>query len=143
MEIISWLARQPWSNGNVGMWGISWGGFNSIQMAMRRPPELKAIVALMATDELFLDDVHYIDGILHLDEYVIMIDLLNAIAPPPDFPADEETLAARFDGEPGSLGWMKERRDGPYWRRASRRPRWEAIRIPAMLIGGWFDGYRD
>src|SRR3989454_8357 len=42
-EVIAWLAAQPWSNGNVGMWGISWGGFNAIQLAMRRPPELKAI----------------------------------------------------------------------------------------------------
>jgi uncharacterized protein len=143
MEVISWLARQPWSNGNVGMWGISWGGFNSIQMAMRRPPELKAIVALMATDELFRGDVHYIDGIFHVDEYVIMIDLLNALSPPPAFPLDEHTLSARFDREPWSLRWMKEQRDGPYWRRGSLRPRYDAIRIPTMLIGGWFDGYRD
>jgi predicted acyl esterase len=143
MEVISWLARQPWSNGNIGMWGISWGGFNSIQLAMRSPPELKAIVALMATDELFHDDVHYIDGILHVDEYVIMIDLLNALSPPPDFPMDDRTLAARFDQFPWSLRWMKEQRDGPYWRRASLRPRYDALRIPAMLIGGWFDGYRD
>jgi putative CocE/NonD family hydrolase len=143
MEVISWLARQPWSGGNVGMWGISWGGFNSIQMAMRNPPGLKAIAALMATDELFHDDVHYIDGILHVDEYVIMIDLLNALSAPPEFPLDDETLAARFDQAPWSLRWMKEQRDGPYWRRGSLRPRYERLRIPAMLVGGWFDGYRD
>ena len=35
-EVIAWLARQPFSTGNVGMFGISWGGFNSIHMAMRR-----------------------------------------------------------------------------------------------------------
>ena len=29
LEVIAWLARQPWSNGSVGMRGISWGGFNS------------------------------------------------------------------------------------------------------------------
>jgi predicted acyl esterase len=143
MEVIAWLGRQPWSNGSVGMWGISWGGFNAIQLAMRRPPELKAIVALMATEELFHDDVHYIDGILHVDEYVIMIDLLNALSPPPAFPVDEATLAARFDREPWGLEWMKRQRDGPYWRRASLRPRYDAALIPAMLIGGWFDGYRD
>ena len=28
--VIDWLSKQPWSNGNVGMFGISWGGFNSI-----------------------------------------------------------------------------------------------------------------
>ncbi len=30
--LIAWLAAQEWSNGNVGMFGISWGGFNSIQL---------------------------------------------------------------------------------------------------------------
>ena len=43
--VIDWLSRQAWSNGNVGMFGISWGGFNSIQMAARKPPALKAIIA--------------------------------------------------------------------------------------------------
>lgn len=52
-QVIAWLARQPWSNGNVGMFGISWGGFNSIQMAMRRPAALKAILAIEATEALF------------------------------------------------------------------------------------------
>src|SRR5262249_44772775 len=48
-QVIAWLARQPWSTGKVGMFGISWGGFNSIQMAMRQPPALKAIIAMCAT----------------------------------------------------------------------------------------------
>ena len=45
-EVIAWLARQPWSKGKVGMLGISWGGFNSIQMALRKPPALRAILAV-------------------------------------------------------------------------------------------------
>lgn len=57
MEAIAWLARQGWSNGKVGMFGISWGGFNSIQLVMRRPPALKAIMAFCATEELFRDDI--------------------------------------------------------------------------------------
>jgi putative CocE/NonD family hydrolase len=55
-QVIAWLAAQPWSTGNVGMFGISWGGFNSIQMAMRHPPALKAILAVDATEQLFHDD---------------------------------------------------------------------------------------
>ena len=41
LEIIEWLAAQPWCNGNVGMSGHSWGGFNSLQLAFHRPPALK------------------------------------------------------------------------------------------------------
>ncbi len=127
------------------MWGISWGGFNSIQMAMREPapPALKAICALMATDDLFHDDVHYIDGMMHIDEYVVMIDLLNALTPTPGFPVDEEVLAARFDNPPWLLTWLKQQRNGPFWHRGSLRPRYDRIKTPAYLIGGYYDGYRD
>src|SRR5262249_21646511 len=45
-EVIAWLAAQPWCTGAVGMWDISWGGFNAIQVALRRPPALKAIIAV-------------------------------------------------------------------------------------------------
>jgi uncharacterized protein len=142
-EVIAWLAGQPWCTGAVGMWGISWGGFNSIQLAARRPPALKAIVAVDASDDLFHDDVHYIDGMLHLDEYVVMIDHLNALPPAPDFPLDEQTLARRVDSPPWLMTWLGEQQDGPYWRRASLRPDYQRLTVPAFLIGGWYDGYRD
>jgi uncharacterized protein len=142
-DVIAWLAAQPWCTGAVGMWGISWGGFNAIQVAMRQPPALKAIIAVDASDDLFHDDVHYIDGLLHLDEYALMIDHLNALPPAPGFPLDEATLAARFDREPWLVTWLARQQDGPYWQRASLRPGYQRLRIPAFLIGGWYDGYRD
>ncbi|HEX6263087.1 MAG TPA: CocE/NonD family hydrolase [Actinomycetota bacterium] len=141
--VIEWLASQPWSTGAIGMWGISWGGFNAIQMGTRPPPALRAIVALHASDDLFHDDVHYVDGLMHLDEYELMIDALNPLPPAPDFPTDEETLAARFDREPWILEKMRHQRDGPFWRRGSLRPDYERLEVPALLIGGWYDGYRD
>ena len=52
-EVIAWLAAQPWCNGAVGMRGISWGGFSTLQAAARRPPALKAIVPMCATDMRF------------------------------------------------------------------------------------------
>ena len=45
LEVIAWLAEQPWCNGKVGMFGISWGGFNALQVAARKPPALKAIIS--------------------------------------------------------------------------------------------------
>ena len=62
LEIIAWLAAQPWCNGAVGMMGISWGGFNGLQVAARRPPALKAIVTICSTDDRYADDVHYMGG---------------------------------------------------------------------------------
>ena len=140
-EIIAWLASQPWSSGTVGMLGISWGGFNSIQMALRKPPALKAIIAVAATEELYKEDVHYMDGVFHVDEFELTMDLDQGRPGAPDFPLDEATLAARMDSVPWSLNYMKHQRDGAFWREPLRPI--EQLAVPAFLIGGLQDGYRD
>jgi putative CocE/NonD family hydrolase len=141
--VIDWLSRQPWSSGHVGMFGISWGGFNSIQMAARAVPALKAIVAIDATEDLYQDDVHYMDGIMHLDSWEMSMDLDNARPGAPDFVIDDANFRDRFDIEPWTLSHKRRQRDGPYWDRASLRGRYDEIRIPTFHIGGWYDGYRD
>jgi predicted acyl esterase len=140
-QIIDWLAHQPWSNGNVGMFGISWGGFTALQMAMRHPPALKAIVAVHATAELFHDDVHYVDGMAHIDEFELNMDMAQGWAGAPDYSLDEKTLGPRFDTPPWSLLYLKHQHDGPFWRDRVR-PLSE-ITTPSFLIGGLQDGYRD
>ena len=140
-QIIAWLAQQPWSNGNVGMFGISWGGFNSLQMAMRHPPALKAILAVDATAELFHDDVHYIDGMAHIDEFELNMDMAEGWLGAPDYALDEKVLGPRFDSPPWSLLYLKHQHDGSFWRERVR-PLSE-ITIPSFLIGGLLDGYRD
>lgn len=140
-QVIAWLAAQPWSTGKVGMFGISWGGFNSIQLAMRRPPALKAILAVDATEELFHDDIHYIDGMMHFDEFELNMDLAPAMTAAPDYALDEKVLGPRFESAPWSLLYLKHQRDGQFWR-SPVRPLSE-IKIPCFLIGGLLDGYRD
>jgi len=139
-QVIAWLAHQPWSNGNVGMFGISWGGFTAMQMAMRHAPGLKAIVALHATGELFHDDVHYVDGIAHIDEFELNMDMAEGWVGAPDYSLDQKMLA-RFDSPPWSLLYLKHQHDGPFWRDRVR-PLSE-ITTPSLLIGGLQDGYRD
>ena len=142
-EIIAQLARLPESNGRVGMWGISWGGFNSIQVAMRRPPALKAILAIAATDDLYHDDIHYIDGVLHVDQYALEIDHENGLPAPPDYPTDSAYFHDRFDSYPWILTYLKHPVDDDWWRRKSLRFHYGAINVPCFLIGGQLDGYRD
>ena len=142
-EVIAWLAAQPFSNGNVGMFGISWGGFNSIHMAMRRPPALKAIIAVDATDDLYQDDVHFMDGIIHVDSWEMSQDLANAVPGAPDYVFDERYFADRFDQPPWMLTYKAQQRDGPFWDRTALNKRYESIAIPVFMIGGWYDGYRD
>ena len=141
LQIISWLAHQPWSNGNVGMMGISWSGFNSLQMAMRHAPGLKAIIAVDATAELFHDDVHYMDGMAHVDEFELNMDMAPGMTGAPDYTLDEKVLGPRFDAPPWSLLYLKHQHDGPFWR-SPVRP-YSEIRIPCFIIGGLLDGYRD
>ncbi|MCJ7754564.1 MAG: CocE/NonD family hydrolase, partial [Thermoanaerobaculales bacterium] len=143
MVVIDWLAKQPWSNGSVGMFGISWGGFNSIQMARLNPPALKAIIAVDATEDLYQDDVHYMDGILHLDSWEMSQDLDNARPGAPDYVIDEAYFRDRFDTQPWMMTSKRQQRDGPFWDRASLKGRYDEIKIPTFHIGGWYDGYRD
>ncbi|MGO8984506.1 MAG: CocE/NonD family hydrolase [Terriglobales bacterium] len=140
-QVIAWLAAQPWSTGKVGMFGISWGGFNSIQMAMRHPPALKAILAVDATEQLFHDDIHYIDGMMHFDEFELNMDLAPAMTGAPDYSLDDKILGPRFESAPWSLLYFKHQRDGEFWH-SPVRPLSE-IKIPCFLIGGLLDGYRD
>jgi predicted acyl esterase len=141
--VIAWLAAQPFSTGKVGMFGISWGGFNSIHMAMRHTPALKAIIAVEATDDLFEDDVHFMDGGMHLDSYEMIMDVANARPGAPDFVIDAEYFENRFDATPWMLKYKRQQRDGPFWNRASLNSNYESIEIPTFVIGGWYDGYRD
>ena len=140
-QVIAWLANQPWSNGTVGMFGISWGGFTALQMAMRHAPGLKAILAVDATAELFHDDVHYVDGMAHIDEFELNMDMAEGWVGATDYSLDEKVLGPRFDSPPWSLLYLKHQHDGPFWRERVR-PLSE-ITTPSFLIGGLLDGYRD
>jgi putative CocE/NonD family hydrolase len=141
--VIDWLSKQDWSTGNIGMFGISWGGFNSIQMAVRNPPALKAIIAIDATEDLYQDDVHYMDGIMHVDTYELIVDIANTRPGAPDYVIDDDNFRNRFDTEPWIPAYKRQQRDGPFWDRASARDKYDKIRIPSFHIGGWYDGYRD
>ena len=141
--VIDWLSRQPWSSGNVGMFGISWGGFNSIHLGMRNPPALKAILAVDATDDLYQDDVHFMDGVLHVDSWEMSQDLDNARPGAPDYRIDEAYFRNRFDTRPWMMTYKRQQRDGPFWDRTTLKERYDSIRVPTFVIGGWYDGYRD
>ncbi|HEY1889061.1 MAG TPA: CocE/NonD family hydrolase [Steroidobacteraceae bacterium] len=140
-QVIAWLAAQPWANGKVGMFGISWGGFNAIQLAMRNPPALKAIVAVAATEKLFKEDVHYIDGVAHIDEFELTMDLGQGRSGAPDYSLAPEVIGPRMNSKPWSLTYLEHQRDDPFWH-SPERPL-SSIHVPSFLIGGLHDGYRD
>ena len=83
-----------------------------IQIARLHPPGLKAVIAVCATEELFHDDIHYIDNLLHVDEFEIAMDLQLGMTRAPDFPLDEASLAVRFDAKPWFPLYLHHQRDG-------------------------------
>jgi putative CocE/NonD family hydrolase len=148
-DAVEWLAQQPWCTGDVGMWGISYGGFTSIQVAMLRPPHLRAIVPVMATDDRYLDDVHYRGGcvtVSELSQYAVSQVAMNAMPPDAAFrgAAWREEWRQRLDATPPWLfAWLRHQTDGPYWRQGSLAPDYDAIGVPIFNIGGWHDSYVD
>lgn len=141
-EIIAWLAKQPWSSGAVGIFGKSWSGFNAIQLAMRNPPALKAIITVDSTERLYSEDVHYTHGIVNFgDSYNFDIDAGTPRSPSPDFPTDEQTLHNRLDSPPWTLLYLQHQREDEFWQEPEGPL--DAIRVPVLLIGGFVDGYRD
>jgi len=148
-EVIEWLASQEWCTGRVGMYGTSYSGFASVQMAIERPPALRAICAIYATDDRYTDDVHYTGGALRgldLLDYVLYMAALVVLPPVPVLVGDgwREAWLERFErSEPWLLRWLEEQLDGPYWRHGSLRPGYERIECPTMIVAGWADGYRN
>jgi putative CocE/NonD family hydrolase len=148
-QTIEWLAGQPWCNGNVGMWGISYGGFTAIQVAKVRPPHLRAIVPMYATDDRYLDDVHYVGGcvtVSELSQYALSMVGMNAMPARPSFRGEAwlDEWRDRLDRTPIWLfEWLRQQHDGPYWRQGSLAPEYEAVDAAILLIAGWMDSYVD
>jgi putative CocE/NonD family hydrolase len=148
VEVIEWLAAQPWCNGGVGMMGISWGGFNALQVAARRPPALKAIVTVCSTDDRYRDDVHYMGGAVLRAGFGWASFLFGAMCHPPD-PA--------LSGDHWRSMWMERLKHLPlllevwlhhqwrdaYWRHGSACEDYGAIQCPVYAVGGWTDGYTN
>ncbi|MBB3142668.1 CocE/NonD family hydrolase [Halomonas organivorans] len=146
VEVIRWIAAQPWCNGRVGMIGLSWGGFNALQIAALRPPALEAVISVCSSDDRYTDDVHYMGGCLLTDNLSWASVMLSYNACPPD-PAivgarwREMWLARLESSEPWLKTWLAHQRRDAYWRHGSVCEDFTAIRCPVFAVSGWADGY--
>lgn len=147
-DVIAWAAAQPWCNGRVGMMGISWGGFNSLQVAALRPPALKAIITLCSTVDRYADDIHYKGGCLLNENLGWAANMLSYSSRPPD-PALvgerwREMWLKRLENMPFlAKTWFSHQTRDAYWKHGSVCEDYAAIEAPVLSIGGWHDGYRN
>jgi uncharacterized protein len=147
-DVIAWIAEQPWCTGAVGMIGISWSGFNGLQVAARRPPALKAIVTLCSTDDRYADDVHYDGGCVGSDMLQWASSMLgwNGWPPDPAIVGDRwrEMWLERLEQAPPMIEpWLAHQRRDAYWKQGSVCEDYSAIEAAVYAVGGWSDGYTN
>ncbi|MGI5950800.1 MAG: CocE/NonD family hydrolase [Brooklawnia sp.] len=149
LAVIAWLAGQPWCTGAVGMFGISWGGFNGLQLAALRPAALKAVVTVCATDDRFDNDVHYTGGsVLGIDMSAWAGTMLAFSSRPPDplhvGPNWREMWQDRIEHlTPPLATWLSHQTRDDYWRHGSVCEDYSAIQAAVLAVGGWADPYHD
>ncbi len=148
LEVIAWLAAQPWCSGAVGMMGISWGGFNALQVAARRPPALKAIITICSTDDRYRDDVHYMGGALLRAGFGWASFLFGAMCHPPDPVLVGERWRTMWQERLNNLPlfmelWLRHQSRDAYWKHGSVCEDYGAIQCPVYAVGGWTDGYTN
>ena len=146
---VSWIAQQGWCTGRVGIMGISWGGFNGLQIAAQGPPELHAVLSLCSTDDRYADDVHYLGGSV-LADYMVpwATTMLGWLGLPPEpevvGPGWRDQWVRRLEATPPLIErWLTHQRRDDYWKHGSICEDPAAIRCPVYLVGGWVDAYRD
>ncbi|MDF3918873.1 CocE/NonD family hydrolase [Salinicola salarius] len=146
LEVIDWIARQPWCDGKLGMMGISWGGFNGLQVAALRPAPLKAIITLCSTDDRYADDIHYKGGNMLLENLGWAATMLSfsAAVPDPALVGDRwrEMWKHRLDNMPLLMDpWLTHQHRDDYWRHGSICESYENIEAAVYMISGWADSY--
>lgn len=147
-DVIAWAAVQAWCSGAVGMMGISWGGFNALQVAAMQPPALKAIVTLCSTDDRYGDDIHYKGGLLLNENLGWGATMLSYSSRPPDPALVGKKWRAmwlqRLEHEPFLPAiWLIHQRRGAYWKRGSVCEDFSNVKAATLAVGGWGDAYKN
>lgn len=148
VEVIAWLAAQPWCSGTVGMMGISWGGFNALQVASHRPPALKAIITACSTDDRYADDCHFMGGSLLNNSIAWGSTMFAYGAQPPD-PAVvgerwRDMWLERLRNQPlMAARWIEHQTRDDYWKQGSVCENYSSITAAVYAVGGWADGYSN
>lgn len=148
VEVIEWIAAQGWSNGGVGMMGISWGGFNCLQVAALKPPALKAVISIASTVDRYNDDIHYKNG-AHLSaqfSWAATMSAYQSRSPDPEIVGERwrDMWLERLEQELFFMEeWLGHQRWDAFWRHGSICEDFEGFSVPALVIAGWADGYRN
>ena len=149
LDVMAWIAAQPWCSGPIGLYGISWGGFNGLQIAARRPAQLRAVISIASTDDRYADDVHYLGGcVLAADmlPWASRMFQINALPPDPQLVGDRwrEMWISRLENTPPYVhAWLEHQTRDAFWKHGSVCEDYAEIEVPVYAVGGWGDAYTN
>ncbi len=149
LAVIDWLAAQPWCSGKVGMIGISWGGFNGLQVAARQPEALGAVITLCSTDDRYADDIHFMGGAVLTDKLAWGATAFSIANTPPDpaiVGADRwrDMWLERLNGNGlWMLDWFRHQRRDSFYAHGSICEDYGSVKVPVYAVGGYADGYTN
>ncbi|HET7120846.1 MAG TPA: CocE/NonD family hydrolase [Solirubrobacterales bacterium] len=143
---VEWVSAQPWCDGNVGVWGVSYGAITALSIAARRPPALKAIAPVLGCPDP-LSDWFYPGGCEACQVAVVWgtqmvaLQLAPPLCPDPDGRFKRLWRERLATSEPPLLPWRTRSNHEAY--RAASRTEIERITVPTFVIGGWRDVFAD
>lgn len=144
LEVIDWLSKQAWCTGDVGMFGLSWGGITTLQLAVHQPPALKAIVPVGASDDRYYDDGCYFVGGLAGEAvgWGGVMFAFNGRPPDPVIYGDtwRDAWMRRLAEPPLFMKtWLEHQQRDDYWLQGSVCTNYSRIKIPVYAVSGWTD----
>ena len=149
-DTLNWIARQPWSDGSVGMYGGSYLGIAQWKAALSHNPHLKAIFPYVSGDDDYRDRFYSTGGAMKLGHRLLWVaqnmrDPGFETPPFKDFiwmlpTRNADSVAA---GHPIWL-WQAAANHPSYdkfWKDSSVREHLKNIQVPVWSVGGWYDNY--
>ena len=144
LDIIEWVAGQAWSSGALGMYGLSWGGFNSLQLAAIAPDPLKAVAVAGATDDRYREDVHFMGGVMASEHIGWAAALLSFLTRPPDPAIAGRRWKGLWRRRLETLdwvlpSWLEHPARDSFWTSGFPTAAPEGLRVPALVAAGTAD----
>jgi len=149
-DTIDWIARQPWSNGRVGMVGGSYLGIVQWEAAVLGNPHLKAICPVVSGDDDYFDRFYSTGGASKLGHRVLWMseNLLAPGFPQPSFDTYIDHLPLRTIDRAATgqtIGFYQQALNHPsydgFWKNLSVREKLDRVTTPVFSVGGWYDNY--
>lgn len=151
-DSVAWIARQPWSNQRVGLFGSSYSGIAAWRASLARPPALKALAVAVAGGDEYLDRFYSSGGALRLAHRIRWI--AENFTPPGRLVADFRKTNLWLPLRTADIAATGSRVD--FWRTALEHPSYDdywAARstnarivhapLPAHITAGWYDPFLD